>query len=80
LLRESISTMAKKLEAYGFIRFHPSVLVDTSFVEELHRWTTGEYVLRIKGEKELTVSRTYKKNLKSIAQFWVGTNGLLAEG
>jgi LytTr DNA-binding domain len=66
-------------EAYGFIRIHRSVLVNTSFVEELHPWTTGEYVLRIKGGKELTVSRTYKKNLKSIAQFWVGTNGLLAE-
>jgi DNA-binding LytR/AlgR family response regulator len=79
LLRESISTMAKKLEAYGFIRIHRSVLVNTSFVEELHPWTTGEYVLRIKGRKELTVSRTCKNNLKSIAQFWVGTNGLLAE-
>jgi two-component system LytT family response regulator len=79
LLRESISTMAQKLEPYGFIRIHRSVLVNTSFVEEIHPWTTGEYVLRIKGGKELTVSRTYKKNLKSIAQFWVGTNGLLAE-
>ena len=79
LLRESISVMAEKLEPYGFIRIHRSVLVNTSFVEEIHPWTTGEYVLRIKGGKEWTVSRTYKKNLKSIAQFWVGTNGLIAE-
>ncbi len=79
LLRESISTVARKLEPYGFIRIHRSVLVNTSFVEEIHPWTTGEYVLRIKGGKELTVSRTYKKNLKSIAQFGVGTTGLLAE-
>jgi two-component system, LytTR family, response regulator len=78
LLRESTSTMAKKLEAYGFIRIHRSVLVNTSFVEELHPWTAGEYVLRIKGGRELTVSCTYKKSLQSIAQFWVGTNGLLA--
>lgn len=79
LLRESISTVARKLEPYGFIRMHRSVLVNISFVEEIHPWTTGEYVVRIKGGKELTVSRTYKKNLKSMAQFWVGTNGLLAE-
>jgi two-component system LytT family response regulator len=79
LLRESISAIERKLEPYGFIRIHRSVLVNTSFVEGIHPWTTGEYVLRIKGGKELTVSRTYKKNLKSIAQFWVGSNGLLAE-
>jgi two-component system, LytTR family, response regulator len=79
LLRESISAIAQKLEPYGFIRIHRSVLVNTSFVEEIHPWTTGEYVLRIKGGKELPVSRTYKKNLSSLARFWVGSNGFLAE-
>jgi len=51
----------------------------TSFVEEIHPWTTGEYVLRIKGGKQLIVSRTYKENLKCIAQFWVGPNGPFVE-
>ncbi len=79
LLRESITSVAQKLEPYGFIRIHRSVLVNTAFVEEIHPWTTGEYVLRLKGGKELAVSRTYKKNLSSLAQFWVGSNGFLAE-
>jgi len=79
LLRESISAVAQKLEPYGFIRIHRSILVNTSFVEEIHPWTTGEYILRIKGGKELAVSRTYKKNLRSLAQFWVGSNGFQAE-
>jgi DNA-binding LytR/AlgR family response regulator len=72
LLRESISTMAEKLKGYGFIRIHRSVLVNGSFVEEIQPWPTGEYVLRIKGGKEYTVSRTYKSNLKSLAKFWIG--------
>lgn len=79
LLRESISAVAQKLEPYGFIRIHRSVLVNASFVEEIHPWATGEYILRVKGGKELAVSRTYKKNLKSLAQFWVGSNGFLAD-
>lgn len=79
LLRESISALAQKLTPYGFIRIHRSILVNTSFVEEIHPWNAGQYVLRIKGGKKLTVSRTYKKNLKSIAQFWVGTTGLFVE-
>lgn len=74
LLRESISTMAEKLKAYGFIRIHRSMLVNSSVVEEIYPWRTGEYVLRIKGGKEYTVSRTYKNNLQSIAAFgWAST-------
>ena len=73
LLRESFSAMAKKLEPYGFIRIHRSVLVNASFVEEIKSHFTGHYGLRVKGGKEYTVTRTYKKNLKSLAEFWIGT-------
>jgi two-component system LytT family response regulator len=74
LLRESLSIIAEKLKPHGFIRIHRSLLVNTSFVEEIQPWTTGEYVLRLKGGQELTVSRMYKNNLRSIAQLWVGTD------
>ena len=79
LLRESISTMAERLKPWGFIRIHRSVLVNSSFVEEIQPRSTGEYVLRIKGGKEYTVSRTYKKNLSSIPRFWVGTETFVTE-
>jgi len=73
LLRESISVVAEKLETHGFIRIHRSVLVNTLFVEEIRPLSTGEYCLRVEGGKEYTVTRTYKKNLKSLAEFWIGT-------
>jgi DNA-binding LytR/AlgR family response regulator len=79
LLRESMSAVAEKLRPYGFVRIHRSVLINASFVEEIHPWTTGEYVLRIKGGKEFNVSRTYKKNLHSIAPLWFGTDGFHAD-
>ena len=79
LLRESISVMAEKLEPYGFIRIHRSTLVNTSFVEEIRPRLTGEYSLRVKGGKEYTVTRTYKKNLKALAEFWIGTDNFLAQ-
>ena len=75
LLRVSISNVADGLHPYGFVRIHRSVLINTSFVEEVRRLTTGAYVLRIKGGKEFHVSRTYKKNLHSITPLWFGTNG-----
>jgi DNA-binding LytR/AlgR family response regulator len=73
LLRESISTIAEKLKPYGFVRIHRSALVNASFVRELRPCSTGEYELRMKDGKVYTVTRTYKKNLKSLAGFWVGT-------
>jgi len=73
LLRESISAVAEKLETEGFIRIHRSVLVNTSFVEEIRPLATGEYCLRVEGGKEYTVTRTYKRNLKALAQCWIGT-------
>jgi DNA-binding LytR/AlgR family response regulator len=79
LLRESLSVVAEKLEPHGFIRIHRSVLVNALFVEEIRPYPTGEYGLRVKGGKEYTVTRTYKRNLKSLAAFWLGTGGLFSD-
>jgi DNA-binding LytR/AlgR family response regulator len=78
LLRESISTVAEKFKAYGFVRIHRSTLVNASFVQEIRPCPTGEYELRVKGGREYTVTRTYKNNLKSLAGSWIGTAGFLA--
>ena len=73
LLRESLSSMAEKLKPYGFIRIHRSVVVNISAVEEIQPLPTGEYRLRVKGGKEYLVTRTYKHNLRDLAQLWVGS-------
>ena len=78
-LRESISEVAEKLKPYGFIRIHRSVLVNASFVEEIRPQMTGEYGLRVKGGREYTVTRTYKRNLKSLADFWIGGGTFLED-
>ncbi|HKV23902.1 MAG TPA: LytTR family DNA-binding domain-containing protein [Candidatus Acidoferrum sp.] len=77
LLRESISNMAEKLRAYGFIRIHRSILVNAAGVEEIHPGPTGESVLRVAGGKEYIVSRTYKQNLKLLAKSWIGTDSFV---
>jgi DNA-binding LytR/AlgR family response regulator len=79
LLRESISVMAEILKPYGFVRIHRSVLVNSSFVEQIQSRPAGAYGLRTKGGKEYTVTRTYKNNLKSLATAWIGTDIFLDE-
>jgi DNA-binding LytR/AlgR family response regulator len=79
LLRETISTMEEKLNLHGFVRIHRSVLVNAAMVEEMHPLSTGEYALRVRGGREFTVTRTYKKNLQLLAQLWIGMENFLAE-
>ncbi len=76
LLRESLSSIAEKLQPYGFIRIHRSAVVNMSAVEEIQALPTGEYRLRLKGGKEYLVTRTYKENLRNLAQLWVGSERL----
>jgi len=76
LVHESLSSMAEKLKPYGFIRIHRSVIVNISAVEEIQPLSTGEYRLRVKGGKEYLVTRTYKHNLRDLAQLWVGSERL----
>jgi DNA-binding LytR/AlgR family response regulator len=76
LLRESISEVAEKFRPHGFIRIHRSMLVNAAFVEEIEPYSTGEYGLRMKGGQEYRVTRTYKKNLKFLAEFWIGAGAL----
>ena len=78
-LRQSISAIAEKLEPYGFIRIHRSVVVNGSLVEELQPHLTGAYRLRLKSGKQYTVTRTYIKNLKSLARIWIGPGTFLTE-
>jgi DNA-binding LytR/AlgR family response regulator len=79
LLREQISVLAEKLEPFGFIRIHRSVLVNAALVEELEPLLTGAYLLRMRGGKEYSVTRTYKRNLQMLARSWIGMDGLFAD-
>lgn len=79
ILRGAISNIAEKLNLHGFVRIHRSVLVNAALVEEIHARPSGEYVLRVRGGREFTVTRTYKKNLRLLAQLWIGMEGFDAE-
>jgi DNA-binding LytR/AlgR family response regulator len=76
-LRESITAIQKQLEPYGFVRIHRSVLVNRLWVEEIRPYLTGDYRLRIRGGKEFKVTRTYKCNLKSLAELWLSNDSFL---
>lgn len=79
-LRGSIASVLEKLTPYGFIRIHRSVLVNPTFVEEIHSRPNGQYRLRVKGARDYRVARTYKENLRSITQLWIGSGNSSWDG
>ena len=72
LVRETMATTERKLAAFGFVRIHRSILVNTTLVKDLRRDNTGTYVLRTIDDRDHPVGRAYKRNLKMIAGSWLG--------
>ena len=69
-LREPISQVATKLEPYGFVRVHRSILINSSWVQEIHLYTKGDYGLLLKTGKKIAVTRAYRQNLRLLADLW----------
>ncbi|HEV2288011.1 MAG TPA: LytTR family DNA-binding domain-containing protein [Candidatus Acidoferrales bacterium] len=73
-LRESISAMEEKLKPFGFVRIHRSILVNKSWVEEIRPHAPGKYLLRLRNGQDYTVTRSYRMNLKFLAELWLGND------
>jgi hypothetical protein len=80
LFREKLPLMLENTAATALspLAQIAAALINTVFVEEIHPWTTVEYVLRIKGGKESHASRAFKKSLHSVSSLWLGTGGFTA--
>jgi DNA-binding LytR/AlgR family response regulator len=69
-LRESISEVAQKLEPYGFIRVHRSMLINSAWVQEILLYLKGDSGLRLRTGKEVAVAPAYRENLRLLAELW----------
>lgn len=72
MARERISELASRLEDYGFIRIHRSVLVNTAHVSSVEPLPNGDCQLQMRDGNNYPISRSFKKNLGRIAELWVG--------
>jgi two-component system LytT family response regulator len=67
LVRETLSSLAQRLDPARFARIHRSTIVNLRQVQELHPLFHGEYVVVLRGGRRLTLSRTFREALR--AQF-----------
>jgi len=65
-VRETMNGIEARLDPDRFMRIHRSVIVNIERISHLRPWFTGEYIVTLKSGKELTLTRTYRANLRRL--------------
>ena len=63
VLRGTMKKLEQILDPAHFVRVHRSTIVNGDRVRSMRSHTNGEYFLTLDCDKELKLSRTYKKNI-----------------
>jgi len=66
LLRETMNTMATRLDPAKFLRIRRSAIVNIERIKELQPWFRGEYVVVLRDGTHLTSSRGYRDPLERL--------------
>jgi two-component system LytT family response regulator len=64
LLRETMAAIEAKLDPARFMRIHRQAIVNVERIRDLRPWFTGEYIVRMQSGRELTLTRSYRDNLR----------------
>jgi two-component system LytT family response regulator len=65
-LRETMDDMEKKLDPQQFIRANRSVIINLEFIKEIQPYFHGEFIVFLKSNQKVIISRTYRENFKKI--------------
>ncbi len=74
ILRETLGTLEEKLPPGRFVRISRSVIVNIESVKELHPLFHGEYSLALKNDCRVTLTRSYREQLRQLAPSFVPKN------
>ncbi len=66
LLRETINSLAARLDPDKFLRIHRSIIVNIERIKELHPWFHGKYAIVMRDGTQLTSSRGYREHLQKL--------------
>lgn len=66
LLRESLSSIIKRLNSNLFVRIHRSTIINSNFIDEIITSNYGETDVKINDNKTFRVSKSYKKGFQEL--------------
>lgn len=58
-MRETISDLETRLEPFGFVRVHRSIVVNTDRISRLEPWANGEYLIVLRNGAKINTGRGY---------------------
>jgi len=65
LMRGTMSAMEEKLDPDKFIRVNRAAIVNIEFIREIQPFFNGEYIINLKDDSQITLSRKYREKLKN---------------
>ena len=63
LYRETMARLEQQLNPAMFARIHRSTIVNVERIKELQPWFRGDYILVLRDNRKLTLSRSYRTRL-----------------
>ena len=66
LLRESLSSIIKRLNSNLFVRIHRSTIINSNFIDEIITSNYGETDVKTNDNKTFRVSKSYKKDFQEL--------------
>jgi two-component system, LytTR family, response regulator len=66
LLRETLTALEERLNPRQFVRVHRTAIVNIDRIRELQPWSHGDFIVVLKDETKLRMSRRYRGNLAEI--------------
>jgi len=65
LMRGTMSAMEEKLDPDKFIRVNRAAIINIEFIREIQPFFNGEYIINLKDDTQITLSRKYREKLKN---------------
>jgi two-component system, LytTR family, response regulator len=63
MINDSLTNLENTLNPKTFVRVHRSSIVNVNQISEFKGWTNSEYILILKNNQEVKLSRTYKEKI-----------------
>jgi two-component system LytT family response regulator len=66
LLRETLTDLEHKLAPQTFVRANRSNIINLEFIKEIQPYFHGEYIVVLKSDQKVVLSRNYRENFKKV--------------
>jgi two-component system LytT family response regulator len=68
MIRERMSQLEAKLDPLKFVRIHRTTIVNVDRIKEMNPLFNGDQLITLRDGRQLTMSRTYRDNLRSLLE------------